>query len=203
MPNNDREVFDRLTDGDGEPVEDFLTYALFAFQRREWVNHAIETNGTAPSDADIDGWIRNLTPYDFDQMRTRAAGFFDVAARSYMAPEIEAAKEEALRQALLREVRGVTEVQKSELGAAVATVKTAGSFWTQLGVALLAAIVAPLIIGGVIVFALAFSDRFPSIREIARGAAPGMLSDKPASSNAPETRPTPPAGPAITPPTPP
>ena len=147
MPDNDREVFERLTVGDAESVEDFLTYAIFAFQRREWVNHFTARNGTPPAAADIEAWIGNLTDYDFDQMRTRAAGVFDLAARAYMAPDIEAAREDGLRDALLREVRGATDLQKSELGAAVATVKAAGSFWTQLGVALLTAIIAPLIIG--------------------------------------------------------
>jgi hypothetical protein len=179
MPDNDREVFDRLTEGDAEPVEDFLTYAIFAFQRREWVGHFTARRGTPPAPGDIDAWIGNLTDYDFDQMRTRAATVFDLAARAYMAPDVEAAREEALRDALLREIRGVTEVQKSELGAAVASVKAAGSFWTQLGVALLTAIIAPLIIGGVIVFALAFSDRFPSIRDIAHGTMPAVVGDKP------------------------
>ncbi|MCJ2074492.1 hypothetical protein MKK68_02305 [Methylobacterium sp. E-016] len=182
MPENDREVFDRITEGDAEPVEDFLTYAIFAYQRREWVRHYIDRNGDMPAPNDIDTWIGNLTNYDFDQMRTRAATVFDLAARTYMAPDVEAAREDGLRDALLREVRGATDLQKSELGAAVATVKAAGSFWTQLGVALLTAIIAPLIIGGVIVFALAFSDRFPSIREIAHGAAPAVVGDKPSEA---------------------
>lgn len=147
MPANDREVLDHLTDGDAELVVDSLTYTIFACQRREWARHYMDWNGEMPEQANIDDWISNLTGYDFSQMRTYAATVFNLAARAYMAPDVEAARGEGLRDALLREVRGAMDLQKSELGAAVATVKAAGSLWSQLGVALLTAIIALLIIG--------------------------------------------------------
>lgn len=147
MPANDREVFEDLTSGDGgASAVNFLTYALFAFERREWIqHHAAAHGGTAPTQAEIDTWISNLTPYQFEQMRSRAAGTFDVAARNYMADEIDTARQETLQGAVVREVRA------------------AGSFWRQLFIALATAILAPVIIGVIVVAALRSEDVIPTI----------------------------------------
>ncbi|RVU13233.1 hypothetical protein [Methylobacterium oryzihabitans] len=146
MPTNDREVFDKLTDGAGSPpVEAFITYALFAFERREWLSHHAATRGQPPSEIEVEAWIGNITDYQFDQMRSRAASFFDVAARAYMADEIEEARQETLKSAVVREV------------------KAAGNFWRQLFIATATAIIAPVIIGLIVVAALRSEAVIPTI----------------------------------------
>lgn len=146
MPGNDREVFEKLTGGADIPnVEDYLTYALFAFERREWVAHRIAIHKNSPSEQDIETWVGNLTGYQFDQMRRRAAEFFDLAAREYMAGEIELARQNVLKSEVVREV------------------KAAGSFWRQLFIATATAILAPVIIGLIVVAALRSESLIPTI----------------------------------------
>jgi hypothetical protein len=81
-------------------------------------------------------------------MRNEAAGFFDTAAREYLEDEIEAAKRGVLDAEILKEV------------------KAGGNFWRQIWIALVTAILAPLIIGGRIAAAIAYNDRFPTIDAI-------------------------------------
>ncbi|MEH3146832.1 MAG: hypothetical protein PGN34_16120 [Methylobacterium frigidaeris] len=146
MPTNDREVFEKLTGGAGSPpVEAFITYALFAFERREWLSHHTAARGHPPSEAEVEVWIGNITDYQLDQMRSRAATFFDVAARAYMADEIEEARQETLKGAIVREV------------------KAAGNFWRQLFIATATAIIAPVTIGLIVVTALRSEAFIPTI----------------------------------------
>lgn len=146
MPGNDREVFDKLTgDGEAPAVEDFLTYALFAFERREWIAHHTASRNAAPTEGEVDAWIGNITEYQFGQMRSRAIAFFDVAARAYMADDIESAKQEVLRGTVVKEV------------------KAAGNFWRQLFIATATAIIAPVIIGLIVVAALRSEAVIPTI----------------------------------------
>ena len=146
MPSNDREVFDKLTgDGATAGAEDFITYALFAHERREWVTHHTVTHGRPPTASEVETWIGNITDYQFDQMRVRAASFFDIAARAYMAEEIEQARQDTLKSAVVREV------------------KAAGNFWRQLFIATVTAIMAPVIIGLIVVAALRSEAFVPSI----------------------------------------
>lgn len=161
MPSSDQEVFEKLT-GDAETPDELasITYALFAHERREWIRHHEQHRGVQPTASDIQSWIGNLTDSQFAQMRTQAAGFFDAAARSYLADEIEARERMALQDAIVREV------------------KTAGAFWRQFAIALLTSILAPIIIGGVIAAALVYNDRFPSIRDVS-GVSNPPATDRP------------------------
>jgi anti-sigma-K factor RskA len=146
MLSNDREVFDKLTGDSGTAgAEDFITYALFAHERREWVTHHTATHGQPPTAAEVEVWIGNITDYQFDQMRIRAASFFDVAARAYMAEEIEQARQDTLKSSVVKEV------------------KAAGNFWRQLFIATVTAIMAPVIIGLIVVAALRSEAFVPSI----------------------------------------
>ncbi len=134
MPVNEHEVFEHLTSSKDTSVEiDFLSYAIFAYQKREWIRH-FETShqGAAPTQADIDHWISNLTDLNFREMQESAVNVFDGAARAYLADELEAAKQDALRSVIVREV------------------KSAGAWYKQLAMALLMAILTPLILGGIL-----------------------------------------------------
>ena len=160
MPSNDREVFDFILSDSGTSLEiDYLTYAIFAFNKREWMAQHETVNGNPPDQAAIDGWISNLTPYNFVGMRSEASNFFDAAAREYMADDLAAAVEAA---------------KQSEL---VNVVKAASSFWKQLFIGFVTAVLTPFIIAGFIVLGVIFSSRFPSPTDIAKwfGYAPSII----------------------------
>jgi hypothetical protein len=107
MPNNDIEVFDHLlADTDTNVEIDYLAYAIFGFRKRQWIDHYKSRNdGRPPDQAEIDGWISELTNYDFVQMRTEAADIFDVAAREYLEEDIKRQKQEAVDSSILSEVK--------------------------------------------------------------------------------------------------
>jgi hypothetical protein len=88
MPNSDIEVFEFLTSSSENEI-DFLTYALFAYRKREWLNHFQSNNDRNPSQSEIDSWISQLTEYEFREMRVKAAQYFDNAANAYLQRYIE------------------------------------------------------------------------------------------------------------------
>lgn len=168
MPTSDKEVFQELTSAtEHSEVSNFLTYAIFAFDRRDWIDTFTKKHKREPDQAEIEAWIANLTPHSFDQMRLRAAAFFEAAAQDFMAEDIEAARQETLQGGVLREVRAAVEVQNAGLARTLAEVRSAGSFWKQLGLQTLTSIIAPLLVGGVIAAAVVFSDKLPSAQEVA------------------------------------
>ncbi len=180
MPGSDKEVFlELVSSSDHTDVSNFLTYAIFAFDRANWIVWHTQTTGSEPDQAAINAWTGNLTPHSFEVMRNRAQDFFDLAARDYLAADMEDAREDALRGGLLEEIRNAVQVQTAGLKETLAEVKSAGSFWKQLGLQTLTSIIAPLLIGSVIGIFLTFGDKLPSIRDIA-----GRISPAPASAPA-------------------
>jgi hypothetical protein len=155
VASSDRDVFDKLTsDPESSREIDFIAYAMFAYEKSEWMRHWEKSKGQPPTSTEIDNWISNLTDYQFNQMRAKAFEFFDTAARDYLADEIEAARQEALRSAIVTEV------------------KASGGFWRQLSLALITAVLAPIIIGGVIALSLIYNDWFPTVRAISGAEQP-------------------------------
>jgi hypothetical protein len=145
MPTNDREVFDKLTsDEETDVYIDFIAYAIFARHKREWIRHYEQSNnGKTPSQTDIDQWISNITDFQFSDMQEEAARLFDSAAREYLETEIESEKERAVSESILAEVKGFTSPLR------------------HLGIALLMAILAPILLGGVIFLLGVFDSSFP------------------------------------------
>lgn len=142
MPRDDREVFEHLCADKLTSREiGYLAYAKYAFEKYEWMQDYQAERGEMPSQAEIDAWISQITRSRFVVMREEAARLFDVAAREYLKADIEAEKEKAVNKSILAEVRA------------------AGSVWKQLLIAVFTSILAPLILGGVIVAALTW-DRF-------------------------------------------
>lgn len=121
-------------------------------KKGEWIKHFEARKQRPPTQDEINAWISDITPYHFDSLRQKAVDVFDTAARDYMRDEVEAAKEQALNSAIVREV------------------KAAGVWWKQLLMALAMAILAPLILGAVIVFGDRFSH-YPTPAEVARALA--------------------------------
>lgn len=161
MPANDREVFEYLKADQETAVEiDFLTFAIFAHERQQWCELFEKQNGHQPSQAEIDQWISQITNWRFEQMREEAVRFFDIAARIYLEDEMEEAKTAVFQDTIIREV------------------KAAGGFWRQLFLALMAAILAPLIIGGIIAVAIVYDKFYPTI-----GSVSEHLVKPPSASN--------------------
>jgi hypothetical protein len=149
MPANDREVFEYLTvDLDTQIEIDLLTFAIFAHERREWCRLFEEQNNKPPTQAEVDVWVSQITEWRFGQMRDEAVRFFDKAARAYLGDEIEAYKTAVFQDTIVREV------------------KVAGGFWRQLFLALMAAILAPLIIGSIIAIAIVYDKFYPTIGSV-------------------------------------
>jgi hypothetical protein len=78
MPSNDIDAFDYvLSDSDAALEIDYLTYAMFAFKKKQWIDHFKKNNSDAlPEQQQVDEWISQLSDYDFHQMRQEAASFF-------------------------------------------------------------------------------------------------------------------------------
>jgi len=97
-------------------------------------------------------------------MREDAARLFDKAARQYLADEIEQHKRNAVRDSILVEV------------------KSAGAFWKQMAIALVTAILAPLIIGAMIAAALTYDRVAPTATALSQHIL-GRQSQPPAVSS--------------------
>ncbi|MEJ0043109.1 MAG: hypothetical protein WDM81_13265 [Rhizomicrobium sp.] len=144
MPNSDIEVFDHLTSDDTTPEElDFLAYAIFAFKKKEWCDHFEKTKGHKPTHDEIDEWISQLPDFEFDQIRSDAANFFHSAAEEHLREYIEAEKKRA--------------VDESIMGA----VKSATSWERHISIALGMAILAPIVLGGIVFLFTYFDHAFP------------------------------------------
>jgi hypothetical protein len=133
MPKSDLEVFERLTqDADTATEINFIAYAMFAFEKKEWIEHHVKISGHPPTQEQIDSWISNITDFQFQNMREKAIDFFDDSARNYLEEEIAQAKQEVLESAIIQKVQ------------------SASAFWKQLATALLTAILAPILLGGIL-----------------------------------------------------
>ncbi len=72
----------------------------------------------------------------------------DAAAHEYVAEETAEFEKNVLHAAIVREVRA------------------ASNIWRQLGLALLTSILAPVLLGAIILFGLTYDEWFPTIRDI-------------------------------------
>ncbi len=156
MPKNDREVFEHLIyDKETSLQIDFLAYAIFAHEKREWIRlYESQNKGQAPQQTEIDTWISNLTDSQFIGMRSSAEAFFVEAASAYFEERMEAERQEILRSAIVSEV------------------KAAGALWKQIAIALLTAVLAPIVIGLIIAAFYFFDKSMLSPAAIARHFGP-------------------------------
>ena len=152
MPKNDREVFEHVISDNETPLQiDFLTYAVFAHEKREWIKlFQSQHDGQVPQQADIDTWISNITDSQFHGMRSSAQVFFVEAANAYFEDRIEAEKQEILRSVIVTEV------------------KAAGALWKQVAIAVLTTVLAPIMIGLIIAAFYFFDKNMPTPTSIAK-----------------------------------
>jgi hypothetical protein len=149
MPANDIEVFEYLTTSlDNTDEIDYLTYAIFAFTKREWIEYFESRNNRRPTQREIDSWIGEIMPHQFDQMRSQAAEFFQSAATEYLKDYIEEQKREAVRRSILSEVQNFTSPARHIL------------------IACIMAVIAPLILGGIIFLFSIFDKNFHPVIQL-------------------------------------
>ena len=106
MPTNDREVHQHFYSRVDDPPEvAALAYAGYAKAKYDWVAHFEARESHPPTSAEVDRWIADLPASRLDDLRQDAIDFFDLAARAYMASDIERAAEAARDEAIVMEVR--------------------------------------------------------------------------------------------------
>lgn len=143
MPANDREVLRYLTASeDTAEAEDLLTFAMFAYERDEWIKHYAELHGNEPNQAEIDSWTANISDYHFASLRQKAITFFDTAARDYLRDEMSLARQQAIEEEIVTRVRA------------------ASAWWRQFAIAVITAVLTPIILGAILASILAYNKGF-------------------------------------------
>ena len=143
-PSTDCEAFEYLVQRKDCPSEvDYIAYAIFAHRRKSWCDHFETRMGRRPSSQEIDNWIRELAPFEYREIRNAAATFFKRAAMEYMREDVELQKAAAVDASILNEVRSL------------------GSPWRHLPIALIMALAAPIILGLIVFLIGMFDENFP------------------------------------------
>lgn len=129
----------------------------------QWVIYRQGQLGTQPAPDVIDQHIANdLTPQYFSTLHQRALDLFGQAALTFLKPDMEAAERDAVEQAVVQSVNAnmveatsritdklsTTETIVSQAMTGIRTdVAKAGSFWRQLALSVVTAVLAPLLVG--------------------------------------------------------
>jgi hypothetical protein len=120
MPASDRDVYQHFhARKDGREVN-ALAYAGYAKAKYEWFAHVEARTGRQPSPEEVDRWIADLPDSRLEQLRQEATDLLDLAARAYMAADIEKAVAAARDDAIIREVRASNEALSARLQTATA-----------------------------------------------------------------------------------
>ena len=96
----------------------------------------------------------NITEYDFTQMREVAARSFHESACTYLKPHIEQQRELAVNSSILEEVA-------NHNTAAIVKIGEFTNPWKHALIAFGMALIAPLVLGGIILLASVFDSKFP------------------------------------------
>ena len=155
MPANDRDIWEHFLRNQDTPAEvDFLAYSIYVHEKYDWVKKYERKFGKPPSQAEIDKWIEDITPRRLETMDRNAVALFDNAARRYLADEIEAQQKQAVDQSILREVRSATSLTK------------------QIALAVITAVLTPLILGALVAAAYSYDRFMPSATTVSHSIAP-------------------------------
>jgi hypothetical protein len=109
MPANDREVFKYFREQKNTTREIYhLAYASYARAKYDWMDHFEKLYGKSPDLEEENTWIADLPESRFDEFTTGAFEFFEVAARAYMATEIEEERKDAINTSILAQIEKAT-----------------------------------------------------------------------------------------------
>lgn len=151
MPRNDREIWlTIISDPPGAPELNYLTYAIYSFEKYEWYGQIEKQRGNPPTPVEIDEWISQITEFRIKAWRENAARTFDVAARTYMQDEFSRERQHFVDDHVITSVNAV-----------LASVKRALAFRNQLFTAFVIAILSPVILG-LIILSIQAADLWPT-----------------------------------------
>lgn len=160
MPNSPLDVFERLVGNDdqGPDVARLISYGLFARDLSRWHKHRISiasVGDSAPTHEEINDHVRkDLSEEYFLELENKGLELFGRASLDFLEDYIEQQKVDAVSESILGEVR------------------KAGGFGRQLLFALIAAILTPIILGGVVAGVLIWDRYSPVPGSLARRIAP-------------------------------
>lgn len=108
MLRSDREVFAHFLEDDTATREvALLAYASYAASKYEWAAHFERRFQRPPTAEEADEWTASLPESRLSEIRDTAVTFFADAATAYMLPQLEEARANAARDAVLLKVEAV------------------------------------------------------------------------------------------------
>jgi hypothetical protein len=175
VPNTIHDVFRNLVEVDEEnttrDVAGIISYGLFWADLEAWINHRVSNGNPHPSAEEINQHIQNnLTANYFRDLESKSLQLFGEASLTFLEERIEAEKEEAVRKSLL-------DSMQAHNAAVLSEVSKGSNFYRQTFMALLTAIVAPLILGAILVAIKYYSD-FATPRDVETQLAPPIAAPK-------------------------
>src|SRR5689334_3250437 len=129
MANSPREVFDLFTREVGEdypPEAALLAFGAFSAELYEWMQHEEARAERALTPEDVNAWVAQIPEPRLKRIRDEALESFGLAARSFLEPEIQRQREEAVNASILAEVKSL-----------VASVRGYTSGWRSFGLNIL------------------------------------------------------------------
>jgi hypothetical protein len=149
----------------GPDVVGLLAYSVFSYDLYKWVKLQ-HTRGINPTQDDIDLHIfEDFTDDYYKQIRERSLNAFDQSARIYLAGSI-------LEAEINSQNSSVVNIVKQSNATVLAEMRKSGGFWRQVSLALITAIVAPLVLGVSIAAIYNYDKFFPTASWFAERTTP-------------------------------
>ena len=161
MPTNDRDVWVDILSG-SEPSElQYLTYAIYSFEKYEWYKQFEAKKGVPPTPAEFNDWISQITESRIKVWRENAAKFFAEAAATYMRDYIAQERQNALNDHLITLIDTKLDKNAEALRDRLDLFSRATALWKQILVAVVIAILSPIILG-LLILAIQAADLWPA-----------------------------------------
>jgi hypothetical protein len=159
---NDREVHEYFYSRPDTPPEvAALAYAGYAEAKYDWAAHFEGREGRSPTAQEVDRWIADLPNSRLDGLRDAAVSLFDLAARAYLAADMDEVARAARDEAIVRQVSAIE-----------GRVRKATSFWRTLLPNLVVGVFASLIFSVLIIVAAMIFAKDPSPFALLRSLQP-------------------------------
>jgi hypothetical protein len=162
MPSNDREIWVSIVSGNTHPPElNYLTYAIYSFEKYEWYDQIEKVKGKSPTPDEINEWISQITETRIKAWRESSARTFDLAARAYMKDYLVQERQTAINDRVIASVQSSLDNFSVNLRGGLAELRKASSFRNQLLIGFVIAILSPIILG-VVILAVQAADLWPT-----------------------------------------
>jgi hypothetical protein len=161
MPSNDRDVWVAIVSGSGQPELQYLTYAIYSFEKYEWYGQIEAKKGKPPTPEEFNDWISQITESRIKGWRESAAKTFDVAARTYMKDYIAQERQSAINDHVVTSTDANLNRYAATLRKSLDEFHKATSLGKQLLIAVIIAILSPIILG-LLILAIQAADLWPA-----------------------------------------